>query len=159
MNIQPILFVIGDTKKANRDEIDTKLELLSATETKKLASLGWIIGSHTSTHPNMKSKKINLNEEINASKKTIGKKVGSIVTFIAYPKGIHDARILKAVKKAKYTIGFSMNDELLTPTSNPLTIPRVGIDGTHTVLESIMASQPLSILFRKFVRQSLKISI
>jgi len=152
MKIQPVLFVIGDSKKVNRKELDTNLELLSVAEVKKLISFGWTIGSHTNSHPDMRSEKIHLDEEI-------ARKTGSSISWIAYPKGIYSPKILKAVKKAGYTLGFSMDDELLVPTSNPLTLPRVGIDGTHSVLESIMALQPLSILFRRFVRHSLKISI
>lgn len=159
MKIKPVVFIIANPKKVNRNEIDSDLELLSKSDIKKLSEINWTIGSHTNSHPNMKSNKIDIDEEIGTSRNVIKEVTGKTISYIAYPKGIYDEKILRSVKKAGYTLGFSMDDALLMPTINPLTIPRVGIDGSHSVIESLMTSQPLSILFRKFVRHKLKISI
>ena len=44
-------------------------------------------------------------------------------------------RMNSMVKKAKYKMAFTMDDGFITPGIEPLTLPRVGIDRTHTFAE------------------------
>jgi peptidoglycan/xylan/chitin deacetylase (PgdA/CDA1 family) len=158
-NIVPTVFLIGDTKKANREEIENNLPLLSMNEIKKIMNMGWNIGSHTMTHADMLDKKTDITYEIADSKKMIKKTTGKDVYYLAYPKGRYTKKIASLAKKSKYTLAFSMDDDIVSRKTHHYAIPRVGIDGTHTPTEVLMTTQPLSIMFRKFARQQLKINL
>lgn len=158
-NIKPVVFLIAENKKTHRKEIDNTLEFLSKTDVKTLFNSGWVFGSHTSTHPNMTAKNLDLEYEIKGSKNKLEEELGIKINHIAYPKGRYSENILLKAKKAGYRLGFSMDDERIHMNTHPLCIPRVGIDGTHKPYEALMAAQPLSILSRKYARKYLKITI
>jgi peptidoglycan/xylan/chitin deacetylase (PgdA/CDA1 family) len=134
--VKPTVFIISDRKRASRKELDTNLEFLNDKEITSLQNSGWEIGCHTKTHADMANLgNTQIKEEIVDSKKDLEKNLKIKIRYIAYPKGLYNQRILKAVESAKYSLGLTMDDGKITKDSNPLTIPRIGVDGTHSFNE------------------------
>ncbi len=159
-SIQPVVFLLGDEEKLNRREMDNKLELLTEEDVKTLISYGWSIGSHSLTHAQLsKLSQKDLERECAQSKHDLEKKYGVKVNLFAYPKGVYSKKVIKAVKQAGYDYAFSMDDELITFRTHPLSIPRIGIDGSHWLSEFKGTITPLAIYFRRFIRKTLHISI
>lgn len=159
-SVKPVVFLLGEEEKLNRREMDNQLELLSESDVKKLIGYGWSIGSHSLTHSQLnKLSRKEVEKECIDSKSNLEKKYGVPVHFFAYPKGAYSRKVIKAVKKAGYSYAFSMDDELITFRTNPLTIPRIGIDGSHWFDEFKGTITPLAIYFRRFVRKTLHITI
>ena len=50
------------------------------------------------------------------------------------PKGVYSKKVINAVKKAGYSYAFSMDDDLITFRTHPLAIPRIGIDGSLSLI-------------------------
>lgn len=136
-NIPVLLFVISDTKKINRVELDTNEKLLSFSEINKLSNSGWFIGSHSATHSNFKL----LNDfeskyEIEKSKREISNKINKQVTSFAFPKGNFTKEQVRFVKKYGYKYGFSILPGFINSQNvKSFIIPRTIIDSTHSIEE------------------------
>lgn len=150
-NIQPTEFIIADSKKANRQEIQTSRRLLTKKEILSLLNAGWIIGGHSMTHADFsRLNTSSVSSEVVGSKSKLEKELNLKVNSIAYPKGKYSNDILKAAKV--YPLGFSMDDGFITKQTNPLTIPRIGVDRSHSFEEFKYLHSP-SVMF---VRSKLK---
>jgi peptidoglycan/xylan/chitin deacetylase (PgdA/CDA1 family) len=155
-NIMPTVFLLANPAEANRDELGNSNQFLSKTDIKTLISKGWEIGCHTQTHSDVyKLLPKQLYEEIFVAKKTLEKSLARSVKYIAYPKGRYTPESLKYVEEAKYKLGLSMDDGEITSNISSLTIPRIGIDGTHSLAEFKLIASPLNVLMRKFLRSRL----
>jgi len=154
--IKPTIFVLSDTKGVKRDELENNNRLLSKKDIKKIIKLGWEIGSHSATHQLLTGlKEPELEEEILESKKTLEKSLSTKVKYFAYPKGKYSKQVLNSVKKANYKLALSMDDELISKYSDKFKIPRVGVNGTHSLTEFRTLASPTVIKFRKFTKQML----
>lgn len=154
-SISPALFAIADPANANRKELETDLPFLTPAEIKKLKEAGWTVGCHSLTHTNFR--KMNSKETLNQvknAKQVLEKDLDQKVVYFAYPKGAYTPLVLKTVKESGYKAAFSMNDELLKFGQNCLTIPRVGVDNSHSFLEFKGLLLPSAILFRKYIKQT-----
>lgn len=159
-NISPIVFVLADRNHANREDLNNSLDLLSDDDIKKLINDGWIIGSHSATHLDLTSlDEIALKKEIYNAKATTEKNTRSAVECFAYPHGKYTPKIIEHVKKAQYSMAFSMDDKIVSNKTNVYAISRVGIDGSHSLAEFKITIKPIAMQFRKFVRKTLKIAI
>lgn len=158
--VKPTLFVLSKNQKADRLELDTNRNFLSKDDILNLKKDGWIIASHGATHKDF----YNLNEEeikdeVIVSKKDLEKTFGVKIKYFAYPKGRYTNKVLKAVKKAGYSLGLSMNDGFIKADIDSLLVPRVGVDRTHSFLEFKSIYMPSSIRFRKFFKERIGILI
>ncbi len=154
LNIRPTIFVLSDINNANRKELETNREFLSKDEILFLIEAGWTIGSHGATHPDFyRLSEEDIEKEIVSSKKNLEEELGIKIKYFAYPKGRYTNKVLDAVKKAGYSLGLSMNDSFINKTVNRLLIPRIGVDRTHSFVEFRSILLPLSILFRKFIKE------
>lgn len=92
---------------------------LTWEQLKELQKTGlFTIGGHTYWHPNFKQEKRHLSKDayqrlvhiqLFNSKKIIEKKLGSPVTLLAWPFGIHDNYLENEAKKAGYIMAFSIH--------------------------------------------------
>lgn len=142
--IKPTMFLLSDTNHANRFELQNKRKFLSKSEIKVLLREGWEIGSHTATHSNMHS--LNKNEienEVVMSKNTLETELGIEIKYLAYPKGRYTNEIIKKARKAGYKLGLSMDDGTIGTNTNTMTVPRIGVDRTHSFAEFSVLSYPL----------------
>ena len=150
---KPTIFIISNSSQSNRKELESNLKFLSIKDIKKLTSMGWEIGSHTATHPNMVHlSDSQLFEEIKNSKMTIEKKINRKVRYIAYPKGKYNDNIVDMVKKSGYSLGLTMDDGEINIHTNKFMVPRIGVDGTHSFAEFKYLHYPLLSRLRKLLK-------
>lgn len=125
------VFVIGDTKHANRAELGNELPLLTQTEVQALIKKGATIGSHTMTHAGLATCSDEaLEKEIVASKKKIETDSHTTITYFAYPRGYYTDRIIALVKKARYQAAFTVTGTKLPRNLVLETMPRISIEGS-----------------------------
>lgn len=134
-NLTATLFVLGDNKHANRDELDNNLPLLSIEQIRFLHKKGWEIGCHTNTHANLATlSKSGLENEIIYAKKKLEKTLGFPIKYFAYPRGIYNTEIVQQVKRASYHAAFTVDGGKVN-FKNSFLIPRIGMEGTTTIKE------------------------
>lgn len=156
LQIKPTVFVVANSNKIQRSEVNTERKLLSVEEIKKLIKSGWDIGCHSMTHPNFH--KINENEmhsEILKAKNQLEKTLNLSIESFCYPKGRYNQKILNLVKDSGYKLAVSMNDGKIDEKTNRFILPRVGVNGTHSLNEFSSMLTPSSISFRKFSKKLL----
>lgn len=154
--IKPTIFVLSEPKKVRRDVLENNSQLLATKDIKQLIKLGWEIGSHSATHKLLTDlKDSELKEEVLESKITLEKSLSIKVKYFAYPKGRYSKEVLSLVKKADYKLALSMDDEIISKYSDKFKIPRVGVNGTHSLSEFKTLASPTVIKFRKLIKQIL----
>lgn len=159
-NIKPVVFLLSNTKSANRKELDNYRSFLSNKEILELYNEGWILGCHSATHSNfytLTNKQIE--NEIVKSKHDLEKELGIEINYFAYPKGRYTNKILDAVKKAQYKLAFTMDDAFVNKETNKLIIPRIGVDRTHSLFEFKCVYLPSSVRFRKFIKENIGVFV
>ena len=150
---KPTVFLLSSPRDANRNELNNALRLLTAPQIKKLISMGWEIGCHTATHPNVfKLSPSQLGSEIINSKIQLEKQLGLIINYFAYPKGRYTPSAVKAVEQAGYKLALTMDDSYVNSDTDPLKIPRIGVDGTHSFSEFKVLPTSGSRLIRKLLK-------
>lgn len=78
---------------------------MSWDQLKELIGQGMEIGSHTLSHPNLKTiSEGKMNQEVASSKAILEKKLKTKIIVLAYPYGAYDSRVIKAVKRAGYAL-------------------------------------------------------
>jgi len=154
-NIKPALFLIADTQNVNTAEIGKEHTYLNKNDIKSLIADGWEVGCHSNTHANLSGlSEKELYKEIVVSKKTLEESFGIKINYFAYPRGKYSKTVLKYVKKAKYKLGLTMDDNLIDKNINPLVIPRIGIDRTHTFSEFKSAFSPSTVGARMLLKNT-----
>lgn len=154
--VKPVIFVLSDAQKVNKHELGRESEFLSPGEIKRLIGLGWEVGCHGATHSNLLS--LNPQELLNEviySRKKLEDSLSYKVKFFAYPWGKYTNSVVRLVKKAGYDLAFSMDDGFITTSTNRYKIPRIGVNGTHSLLEFHALSSPTVVRFRKLVKQTI----
>lgn len=148
-NIKPCLFLLSNTKNANRQELANNREFLNKKDIAGLVSDGWELGSHTATHSDMNIlTNSQIKEEIVDSKEILEKDLNTKIRYIAYPKGRYNSKILKSARKAGYELGLTMDDGKIRSGMEKLLIPRIGVDRTHSYEEFRTLFLPLVISAR-----------
>ncbi len=153
--ITPTLFVLSDGVHANWEQLDTHRPLLSEKEITSLRDAGWIIGCHSGTHANLTEVTAKeLETEVTTAKKILEQLLNKKISYFAYPRGKHNARVVQTLSKAGYILAFTMDDGAINTATNPLLVPRVGVDGTHTFAEFRVLFSPSVIRFRQMIKTS-----
>jgi peptidoglycan/xylan/chitin deacetylase (PgdA/CDA1 family) len=159
-DIKPVLFVLSDRNNLNRKEMDNNKDILTNEEIVELYKHGWTIGCHSATHSDFHSlSKEQAYHEVIDSKKRLEKELGIPINYFSYPKGRYTKHICSLVKKADYKLAVSMDDGFISFGVNTLAVPRIGVDNTHSFLEFKAISSPLSVQFRKFVKEHVGVFI
>jgi len=153
--IKPTLFLLADTKHANYVELATGRPFLQKLDILSLVKEGWEIGSHSNTHANLASLSGEvLRREVISSKGHLERWLSLRVRFFAYPRGKYSAAVLACVREAKYDLGLTMDDGYIRVGSDVFTLPRVGVDRTHTFGEFQSSFSPSVVWFRRMVKKS-----
>jgi biofilm PGA synthesis lipoprotein PgaB len=156
-NIYPAVFVLSDTSKAKADQLGAKNTFLDTSLIRDLATHGWTIGCHSATHSDFYSLDDNLiKDEVVVAKHDLEKQIGLPINYFAYPKGRYTEKILTAVDDAGYLAAFSMDDRIIEPGDDVRTIARVGVDRTHTLLESQATISTGAVKLRSIVKDAIK---
>lgn len=96
--------------------------LLDETEARALHDAGMELGSHTLTHPDLRQlSDAELAVELGDSKSAVEAITGRACRVFAYPYGLYDQRVLKAVRAAGYELAFAW----LPGPWRPLEAPRL----------------------------------
>lgn len=138
LGIRPTVFAISDTKQVNRKVLEANLPLLSSVQLQKLKKSGWDIGSHSKTHELLDT----------LDTKSLREQLYPTTKSFSYPKGRYSKRVVAAVKRAGYKIGVSMDDRLIDEKSDMLTLPRIGVNNTHSLSEFAVLASPSVVAFR-----------
>ena len=109
---------------------------LTWSQLEDLTHNGWLVESHTVSHYDLtKLDSRKLAQELNDSKTSLEKHLGTKVDFFAYPSGQFNENVEKAVKNAGYLMAFTTQRGWANRAMNPLLIHRVycfasmGIEG------------------------------
>lgn len=111
------------------DSEQIESDMLTEDDLKTLKSQGVEFGAHTVTHPILtKIDELRAVAEITDSKKQLESVLESEISFFAYPNGCWGKDIgeehLKMVESAGYKNAFTMDEGLVTRSSNPFLLPR-----------------------------------
>lgn len=153
--ILPIVFVISDPSHADKKELGNDLPFLDRRQLKTLIEKGWAVGSHSATHPYFAALKGDgIVREVTESKKDIEKAIGGKVKYMAFPRGRYSEAIIKEVRRAGYTLAFTMDDAVVSPVTDKLHIPRIAINNTHSWDEFIASFSPSVIRLRGLIKRT-----
>lgn len=151
MGIKPTVFILADTKNANRKELENNRKFLSKSEISRLIKSGWDIECHGMTHAYL-PKSDSLETEIVQAKKKIKKDLNINTKYIAYPKGGYTPQVLDIVNKAGFKMGLSMDDGVIDRKTNLLSVPRIGVDRSHSFNEFKYLYSPTVCKIRGFIK-------
>jgi len=145
---KPTMFIIGDSEKANRTELDNNLVLMTKEQILQLKKNGWEIGFHTNTHPDLADLNIDqLNKEIVQGKRQFEKRTKLKLRYFAYPKGKYSKKIIESVKKAGFEFAFTVDGkEALLNRKNNMFIDRVPIEGELTAQQLGALISPIGLI-------------
>lgn len=135
-NIPVTVFALSNPQNVSRQELEHHGKLLTREQLKYLQSQGWTIGCHSATHADFSNlSESQIKKEIIDSKKELEKQLGITVDYFAYPKGVFNDEIIKAVEKAGYKAAFAILPSCIDMTSSKWSLPRVVIDATHSIAD------------------------
>ena len=153
--IKPTVFLLGNTEHADRYELNNSLAFLTDEEILELHNAGWTLGVHSATHADFRNlTKESIQKEISVAKTNLEKALQVKMKYFSFPKGVYSKKILEEVKKAGYTMAVSMDDGFISKKTNKYTIPRVGVDATHSIEEFKVLYSPMVTHFRGFMKQT-----
>jgi peptidoglycan/xylan/chitin deacetylase (PgdA/CDA1 family) len=154
-HIQPTVFIVSDDINIDRNQLGADKPLLSYSDICTLINDGWEIGSHSLTHRGFnRLKHADLVFEIDRSKKILERRFHRQIQYFAYPKGYYSNEILDIMKHSGYLLGLSMDDGNISISSNPFSVPRIGVDGSHDSNEFKGLFLPCSISIRGHIKRS-----
>ncbi len=105
---------------------------MNVNQIKEMAEVGWEVGSHTMTHPNLTS--LNRSQqlhEIVESRKFLETKLDVPVLTFAYPFGEYDEGVINLVYSCGYIAAMGLGYTYDQGTSNLFALQRRGVDGSR----------------------------
>ncbi len=154
-NIKPAVFLLADSTRANWKELGSKRQFLKKSEILSLYKAGYEIGSHSNTHANLSTLHgEKLKDEIMGSKKLLENNLIIPIRYFAYPRGKYTTEAKKYVKKAGYKMALTMDDGFISSATDPLLVPRIGVDRSHTFTEFKYLFSKNNINMRMMIKNS-----
>ncbi len=135
-NLPAIMYVVTDRSYADwRDWGDNDApRLISWDKLRVMASGGISIGSHTRTHVDLtECTQSELESEVKDSKKKIEDEIGRPVRHFCYPYGYYNERVKDVVREAGYETACTTDRGLVTPSTETLEMPRLGVGKRMTI--------------------------
>ena len=152
-NIVPTMFLVANSKEANRHELNSNIKLLNNKQILKLVKMGWEIGCHSMTHADFNKLGTTVDRELIRSKDKLEEDLNVKVSYFSFPKGRYNNEIITVLKKSKYNLAVTMDDGFINRETDVYTIPRIGVDKTHSfeVFKSTILSSSIQArsLFKK----------
>ncbi|MGH3043050.1 MAG: polysaccharide deacetylase family protein [Gaiellaceae bacterium] len=165
LGIRATVFVATSYADDGRPLAVPELEAEAAAQPGHLATMDWDdlrglaergieIGSHTDSHPHLRSLgDADLDRELRDSRARCEDELGLQCRYLAYPYGEHDARVQVAAVRAGYGAAFALRQD--ADTSNRFALPRVdlyrGDSLLRATLKTSFVGKPVSRL-RSLVR-------
>jgi peptidoglycan/xylan/chitin deacetylase (PgdA/CDA1 family) len=115
---------------------DKNETVMSEEQIEQLDKEGFEIFSHTLSHPLLTEiQDSRLDVELIDSKQTLERIVGHEVIGISYPGGSYDSRVRRAVEKAGYKLGFTIEPGIVNRTTGCLEIGRVSVSPKDSLIK------------------------
>lgn len=150
LHVPATVFVLSCPEELGRKEPQHQERFLTTEEIRSLHNLGWIIGCHSATHPDLSSlSPEELEKEIIESKQSLETSLGITIKYFAYPKGYYNETVIRSVKKAGYEAAFTIEPGCVTKKTTSFKIPRTIIERYHHAREFPSAYSPSSFFLRK----------
>ena len=107
--------------------------LLKRGQIEAMRGMGFTFHSHTRIHPDLTTLSDDrLSEELTGSHQDLVELLGGQVTYLAYPYGRYDERVLSAARAAGYQAAFSTQPGFNRRGVDPYRIRRLDVFGTDT---------------------------
>jgi len=117
--------LLGGTSHWNADPLEP---LLDADGVLELVRLGWTVGAHSRTHPDLRGLPApRLEAEVKGSRDDLGDLLGSAPATFTYPFGHQDGAARAAVAAAGYGLGYAVHRG-----HDVLSIARVDVNATDS---------------------------
>ena len=78
--------------------------------------------------------------------------LGFSVNYFSYPWGRHNPIVVEAVKKSEFTLAVTVDDGEINSHVNPLLLPRIGVDKTHSFAEFKVLFSPSVVKLRQAIK-------
>ena len=127
-------------------------ELVGCTweELAELAEAGWEIGSHTCSHPRLTTLSDHeVRAELVDSKAECEDRLGQPCRSLAFPYGDHDARIVRATRRAGYSAAGTLPSRF--EAADVMRYPRVFVSRADEPLRFTVKTAPMMLLARRSV--------
>jgi peptidoglycan/xylan/chitin deacetylase (PgdA/CDA1 family) len=121
----PAIFFIVSGFVGKRSEWDVyNQEHMSASQVRELLNLGFEIGSHTATHPDLTKLSPNhIKQELESSKKTLEDLLGSGIDYLSYPFGRFNETVQGIAEECGYLGAVTINPSLKSSLRDMFAIP------------------------------------
>jgi peptidoglycan/xylan/chitin deacetylase (PgdA/CDA1 family) len=126
-NQQRLLIVQSTLEQCSDTQVKTD-KMMNWNDIRQLDSAGFIIGSHSHSHPMLASlqQESEITDELTISARIIKKEIGKSPIIISYPIGSFDERVMRLSKQAGYKYGLAVEQRFFRYNKNDLfKIPRV----------------------------------
>jgi peptidoglycan/xylan/chitin deacetylase (PgdA/CDA1 family) len=149
--IKPVVFILANSQRADRKELGTDEKLIENREIETLLKEGWEIGCHSATHADFRNlSHLRLWQETIGAKKVLERKIGREIKYFAYPKGRISQEMANQILK-EYQLSFSLEGGPVKPGVSRASVPRIGIDRTHSFSEFKAALSPSVLWLKKIL--------
>ena len=102
------------------------LRTLNLDQIREMQHAGMTFGSHSWSHRNLTELSDHeCRNDLSDSRELLEELLGQRVRFLAYPRGLHDARVRRLAEDVGYTHGFSLPES--REPRGPYAFPRVGV--------------------------------
>lgn len=123
------------------------LRTLTIEQVHEMQAAGVTFGSHTWSHPDLRGlDDRELDHELRRSREALEDLLGERVDTLAYPRGLHDARVRRAAERAGYRFALSLPEG--PEHRGRYAVPRVGIGGQDGTLALSLKAHPLDLWLR-----------
>jgi len=114
--------------------------VLSWEEVQEMSRNGIDFGAHSVTHPILT--RVSLRQarwEISQSKRDIERRIGKAVNFFAYPDGVFNAEVAKAVEESGFTGAVTDEPRWINPRTNLYGLGRIFPDGDFDKFKVVLS--------------------
>jgi len=124
---------VGGTNVWDQKVGGTTMDLLSADGLREIAARGVEIGSHTTTHPDLRGvSPEQLHEEVAGSANRLRELGLQRPRAFAYPYGCWDERVARAAREAGYEVAFTVDRGVVRGDTDRYSLPRVSVHAGDT---------------------------
>ncbi len=153
LSIRPAVFVLSEPQNVDRVKLESQEQFLQLSEIKLLKKAGWEIGCHGASHVDLTQLNYHdLNSQINLAREKLEKSLGFSINYFSYPWGRYNSHVLKTVKNTNFSLAVTVDDGEINSHINPLLLPRIGVDKSHSFEEFKVLFSPSVIRLRGFIK-------
>lgn len=118
----------------NENPSNQTYPLLGLSEIEAMIAAGFSFHSHTRHHKRLPTlRDAELEEQLVGSRQELANLLGTPIDYLAYPYGLHDARVVEAARVAGYKAAFSTQPGFNRPDQDRYRLRRLDVFGTDTV--------------------------